>query len=370
MRYSDGSGISANANAKAFVWSVKFTPKIRTESGKLSSIGCHFPPKLTNFGTLLLKNNLALSQNLHQKHVYFLNTRSFTVNHDRSLVNLRVCGAANLQEEQKIIYYYPATADVNDRIKDVGLVEALVQFARSVLAPAFLFLQWAASDFWICCTAAFPALFIFSYSFIYFCVLLWYVVFWTDHMEIFHWDITMLSYFRSAYCLSRCLSSPWMLAMTRLPQYWGTGKNSSAAPSQFLVVYTALTMCSTFSDCRTFNSDAPVLSMQTLKQKHFFLEPEKNFFMSLVSIASDNISSRLCFAIHLVSVSVCPTTYPFGVLWLMRTELVSSIWFWRAGLLSTSSVPEAGWARFNRLVSRHVCPVGRCGYPASVDHVP
>ena len=52
MRYSDGSGISANANAKAFVWSVKFTPKIRTESGKLSSIGCHFTPELTNFGTL------------------------------------------------------------------------------------------------------------------------------------------------------------------------------------------------------------------------------------------------------------------------------------------------------------------------------
>ena len=34
---------------------------------------------------------------------------------------------------------------------------------------------------------------------------------------------------------------------------------------------------------RTFNSEAPVLSMQTLKQKHFFLEPEPDFFMTLVS---------------------------------------------------------------------------------------
>ena len=52
MCYSDGSGIQANADAKAFVWSGKFTPKIRSESGKLSSVGCHFTPKLTNFGTL------------------------------------------------------------------------------------------------------------------------------------------------------------------------------------------------------------------------------------------------------------------------------------------------------------------------------
>ncbi|XP_043247561.1 vacuolar fusion protein CCZ1 homolog [Amphibalanus amphitrite] len=33
---------------------------------------------------------------------------------------------------------------------------------------------------------------------------------------------------------------------------------------------------------RTFNSESPLLSMQTLKQKHFFLEPEKDFFMTLV----------------------------------------------------------------------------------------
>ena len=34
------------------------------------------------------------------------------------------------QEEKKIIYYHPASTDVNDQIKDVGLVEALVQFTR------------------------------------------------------------------------------------------------------------------------------------------------------------------------------------------------------------------------------------------------
>ena len=34
------------------VLSVKFPPKIKSESGKLSTIGCHIPPKLTNFGML------------------------------------------------------------------------------------------------------------------------------------------------------------------------------------------------------------------------------------------------------------------------------------------------------------------------------
>ena len=50
--YSDGDGISAFFNVKSRVWSVKIAPKIRKESGKLSTIGCHLPSKSTNFGTL------------------------------------------------------------------------------------------------------------------------------------------------------------------------------------------------------------------------------------------------------------------------------------------------------------------------------
>ena len=38
--------------SKRLVKSKKFTLKIRSESGKLCTTGCHFPPKLTNFGTL------------------------------------------------------------------------------------------------------------------------------------------------------------------------------------------------------------------------------------------------------------------------------------------------------------------------------
>ena len=41
-------------NAKASAESEKFNLKIRSESGKLLTIGCHFPPKSTNFGTLIL----------------------------------------------------------------------------------------------------------------------------------------------------------------------------------------------------------------------------------------------------------------------------------------------------------------------------
>ena len=37
---------------KTSVESGKFTFKVRSESGKLSTIGCHLPPKSTNFGTL------------------------------------------------------------------------------------------------------------------------------------------------------------------------------------------------------------------------------------------------------------------------------------------------------------------------------
>ena len=39
-------------NAKSSAKSEKFTLKIRSESEKLFTIVCHFPPKLTSFGTL------------------------------------------------------------------------------------------------------------------------------------------------------------------------------------------------------------------------------------------------------------------------------------------------------------------------------
>ena len=39
-------------NAKSSAESEKFSLKIKSESGKLFTIGCHFPPKSTNFGTL------------------------------------------------------------------------------------------------------------------------------------------------------------------------------------------------------------------------------------------------------------------------------------------------------------------------------
>ena len=47
-----GGGVMTVTNAKSSAESEKFTLKIRSESGKLFTIGCHFPPKLTNFGIL------------------------------------------------------------------------------------------------------------------------------------------------------------------------------------------------------------------------------------------------------------------------------------------------------------------------------
>ena len=46
-------GVITVTNAKSSSESEKFTLKIRSESGKLFTIGCHFPPKSTNFGTLV-----------------------------------------------------------------------------------------------------------------------------------------------------------------------------------------------------------------------------------------------------------------------------------------------------------------------------
>ena len=52
VSYGFVGGVITVTNAKLSAESEKFTLKIRSESGKLFTIGCHFPPKSTNFGTL------------------------------------------------------------------------------------------------------------------------------------------------------------------------------------------------------------------------------------------------------------------------------------------------------------------------------
>ena len=54
VNYGFGGGVITNAKSSAE--SEKFTLKIRSESGKLFTNGCHFPPKSANFGTLQKKN--------------------------------------------------------------------------------------------------------------------------------------------------------------------------------------------------------------------------------------------------------------------------------------------------------------------------
>ena len=57
VNYGFGGSVMTVTNAKSSAESSKFTLKIRSESGKLFIIGCHFPPKSTNFGTLSAKSN-------------------------------------------------------------------------------------------------------------------------------------------------------------------------------------------------------------------------------------------------------------------------------------------------------------------------
>ena len=55
VNYGFGGGVMTVTNAKSSAESEKFTLKIRAESGILFTIGCHFPPKSTNFRTLSLR---------------------------------------------------------------------------------------------------------------------------------------------------------------------------------------------------------------------------------------------------------------------------------------------------------------------------
>ena len=57
VNYGFVGGVITVTNAKSSAESEKFTLKIRSESGKLFTIGCHFPPKSTNFGTLPGRHN-------------------------------------------------------------------------------------------------------------------------------------------------------------------------------------------------------------------------------------------------------------------------------------------------------------------------
>ena len=47
---------------KTSVESMKFTFKVRSESGKLFTIGCHLPPKSTNFETLGVDYSVTLQE--------------------------------------------------------------------------------------------------------------------------------------------------------------------------------------------------------------------------------------------------------------------------------------------------------------------
>ena len=52
VNYAFSGSVMTVTNAKSLAESEKLNLKIRSEGEKLLTIGCHFPPKSTNFGTL------------------------------------------------------------------------------------------------------------------------------------------------------------------------------------------------------------------------------------------------------------------------------------------------------------------------------
>ena len=49
VSYGFVGGVITVTNAKSSAESEKFTLKIRSDNGKLFTIGCHFPPKINQF---------------------------------------------------------------------------------------------------------------------------------------------------------------------------------------------------------------------------------------------------------------------------------------------------------------------------------
>ena len=68
-------GVTAVANVKVCVGSRTFTPKIRNESGKWSTIGCHcrLPSKSANFETLLFQVSVLQLQDVPTQYTIFDN---------------------------------------------------------------------------------------------------------------------------------------------------------------------------------------------------------------------------------------------------------------------------------------------------------
>ena len=92
VNYDFGGSVMTVSDAKSSAESGKFTLKIRSESEKLFTNGCHFPPKTTNFGTLRQKANV---RTLQLKTILMRSSRvsNDTLSYDTDGVNLSVQGA-------------------------------------------------------------------------------------------------------------------------------------------------------------------------------------------------------------------------------------------------------------------------------------
>lgn len=68
------------------------------------------------------------------KHIFYswISLLSFCLLfiHFDSLIALLIQGGVFFQEEKKILFYHPSDVEKNEKIRNVGLCEAIVQFTR------------------------------------------------------------------------------------------------------------------------------------------------------------------------------------------------------------------------------------------------
>ena len=79
VNYGVGGIVTTVTNAKSSTESEKLTLKIESENGILFTIGCHFPPKSINFGTLLICDfcNILVNMNL-PCHIVIIQVTNFS----------------------------------------------------------------------------------------------------------------------------------------------------------------------------------------------------------------------------------------------------------------------------------------------------
>ena len=141
--YDVGGRAMVITNVKASVQSGKLILKIKRESGNLSTIGCHFPLKSTNFGTLLddICNNSPVARQFCMTFLvlnWSFETRRSSMDYNGLSMDYSFCILMNANIKFSLLKYLKTAflkpsligCDVKLRIQRIGHVTITDQYAN------------------------------------------------------------------------------------------------------------------------------------------------------------------------------------------------------------------------------------------------